>query len=190
MNRRMATLIGSIIAALAAGEMVVLSGLLAAERQGDRDRYQEAMTRQRRAAGHLARVAADKSSPTPPTRFCVRGVNTFVTTAKQQLQRELLDGGGRLDVSELRALSQLAVRAERYVELASAGPALPQRMGRTRIPPPEPDSAATTAPGAAADRVQPMPWRPLIPPTVACADSEAYATFRLDLTEPAPATTP
>ena len=39
---------------------------------------------------------------------------------------------GHLDVSALAALSNAAIAAERYAEAAAAGPALPQRLGRSR----------------------------------------------------------
>ena len=208
MNRRVAILVGSVIAAIAAGEIVVLSGLLAAERQGDRDRYDDAMTRQRRAAGRLTQVSRPAPTRRPQT-FCVRGVDTFATTARKTLQKELLDGKRRLDVTELEAISDLAIRAERYVETASAGPALPQRLGRTRV-------AQAVAPGEArpgnndkGDKPGAAPrskktgnktgetrpaepegpvWQPLQPAQIECEDQNAYAAFRLEV--PAPPVAP
>lgn len=201
MNRRVAILVGSVMAAIAAAEIVVLSGLLAAERRGDHDRYHDAMTRQRRAAGRLTQV----SQPTPtrrPQTFCVRGVDTFAATARKTLQKELLDGKRRLDVTELAEISDLAIRAERYVETASAGPALPQRLGRTRAPPAvTPDTTPGATPETTArarnkrqksapkteDSTAPA-WQPLQPTQIECDDQNAYAAFRLEI--PAPPTAP
>ena len=171
MNRRIAILVGSIMAAVAAGEIIVLSGLLAAERQGDRDRYQDAMSRQRRAAGKLSRTTPLPARRSGPLTFCVHGVDTLVTTTRKTLQKELLDGKRNLDVAEFQELSDLATRAERYVETANAGPALPQRMGRSR------DDPAGE-------------WRPLQPTRIECEDSEAYAKFRLDVEAPPPVADP
>lgn len=164
MNRRTAMLLGSLVAALAAAEIVVLSGLLAAERQDDRERYARAISQQRRAAGRAA-LAQDARTEGGPVRttFCVHGVDTFVTTVDQALKTQLLDDKQRLDVALLRRLSDMAVRAERYVEQASAGPAMPQRMGRVRGP----DASAAEA------------WQPLAPPQLECDDGEAFAVFRL-----------
>jgi hypothetical protein len=165
-NRRTAILLGALVAALAAAEIIVLSGLLAAERRDDRERYAAAITRQRRAAGRTA-PAPDHGTQRSSRRatFCVHGVDTFVATVHAGLQAQLVDGKGRLDVHELAQLSSLAMRAERYVEQASAGPGLPQRMGRTR----ERDEQGQTT------------WKPLEPARSECEDGDAYATFRLDL---------
>jgi hypothetical protein len=165
-NRRTAILLGALVAALAAAEIIVLSGLLAAERRDDRERYAAAITRQRRAVGRTVPAPdhrAERSSRR--TTFCVRGVDTFVATVHAGLQAQLLDGKGRLDVNELGQLSNLAIGAERYVEQASAGPGLPQRMGRTR---------------GRDDQGQTI-WTPLEPARIECEDGDAYAAFRLDL---------
>ena len=171
MNRRVAILIGSIMAALAAAEIIVLSGLLAAERRGDRDRYDQAMSRQRRAAGRPAQTSSPPAKRSGPQTFCVRGVDTFAATARKSLQKELLDGDRRLDTTELIELSDLAIRAERYVETANAGPALPQRLGRARVAKAETEPEADTK----------AQWRPITPTQIECDDSEAYAAFRLTI---------
>lgn len=168
MNRRTAILLGALVAALAAAEIIVLSGLLAAERRDDRERYAAALARQRRAVGRTAPApdhGADRSSRR--ATFCVQGVDTFVATVHAGLQAQLVDDKGRLDVSELTQLSSLAIRAERYVEQANAGPGLPQRMGRSR----DSDDDGQTV------------WRPLEPARSECEDGDAYAAFRLDVRE-------
>jgi hypothetical protein len=104
--------------------------------------------------------------------LCVRGVDTFAT-AVSGLHPDLVGADRRLDTAAFRALSDHAVQAERYVEQASAGPALPQRMGRERIPP-------TPQAADADDREDPGPrWRPITPPTVECNGDEAFARVRL-----------
>jgi hypothetical protein len=165
-NRRTAVLLGALVAALAAAEIVALSALLAAERRDDRERYAAAITRQRRAAGRTAPAPDHRvERASRPATFCVRGVDTFVATVHAGLHAQLLDDKGRLDVRELGQLSSLAIRAERYVEQASAGPGLPQRMGRTRVR----DDQGQTA------------WKPLEPTRSECDDGEGYAAFRLDV---------
>ncbi len=169
MNRRNAILLGGLVALLAAAEIVVLSGLLAAERRDDRDRYSDAITRQRRAAGRAARAAEDETErPGVKTTFCLNGVDTFASTIRSALHRELVDNRNNLDLAELRELSNLAVRAERYVEQASAGPAMPQRMGRIRTK----------------DDQGEMSWKALQPVRRECEDGEAYAAFRLEIRPP------
>lgn len=201
MNRRTAVLLGSLVAALAAAELIVLSGLLAAERRHDRDRYVEAMSRQRRAAGRSDQPGAPPSPLRQPSTFCVRGVDTLVVTARAGLQREVVSQR-RLDVAALRELSDLAIRAERYLEQASAGPALPQRMGRERRPAPgaAPGAAIAAATDAAKTAASPNKagaaaaptWQALAPARIDCEDGDAYASFRLDVDKPPvrPASTP
>jgi len=107
----------------------------------------------------------------PSTRdntFCVTGAETFVTTLHQALGSSVVDDDGRLDPAVLRRLSSIATRAERYVEQAHAGPALPQRMGRTR----------TTGDDRAPE------WKTIEPPRVPCEGGDAYAAFRIDVHAP------
>jgi hypothetical protein len=161
-------LLGALVAILAAAELVVLSGMLAAERRDDRDRYADAIIRQRRAAGRTAPAPDHRAErASRPETFCVHGVDTFVATVHDGLKAQLLDGKSRLDVDELSTLSNLAIRAERYVEQANAGPGLPQRMGRSR----DSDDDGQTV------------WRPLEPARSECEDGDAYAAFRLDVRE-------
>lgn len=174
MNRRTAMLAGSLVAAVAAAGIVGLSALLASERSDDRTRYADAIAKQRRAAGSASRaadIAPGRSAVR--TTLCVNGVDTLAATIERALHRDVLTADKRLDVAEFRQLSNRAVRAERYVEQASAGPALIQRMGRTRV---EQDGETV--------------WQPLEPPRIECDDDDAYARFRLDVSarEPVPAT--
>lgn len=172
MNRRTAILVGSLIAILATVELIVLSGLLAAEQSERRGRYARAIAQQRLAAGRAQGSVTGDGRPAPVhTTLCVRGVETFAT-AVQPLHRDLLDADRRLDMDGFRALSNHAVQAQRYVEQGNAGPALPQRMGRQRVP-------GSGAPG------EPPTWTAIMPPLVECEDDQAYARFRLDVT-PAP----
>ena len=134
MTRRTATLVGAFAAALAALEVVVLSGMLASDRRGERDRYAEAIARQRRTAGRAVKpIDDDRVVSATRTSFCVRGVDTVVATIKAELGVGVIEGGerskdGRLDVAALARLSNLAIRGERYIEQSTAGPALPQRL--------------------------------------------------------------
>jgi hypothetical protein len=169
MTRRTATLLGALVAACAVVEVVVLSGVLAGERQDERARYDRALADQRRAAG---RTLADRDAPpvagSGPTTFCVGGVETFAATARAELARQgrdVFDDARRLDMAGFRALSALAVRGERYAERAHAGPALRQRMGRTR--------------GVGEDGAE--VWSALEPERRACKSGDAYAMFRLDV---------
>jgi len=167
-NRRTAILLGSFVAALAAAEIVVLSGLLAAERHDDRNRYRDAIARQRRAAGRRAHASTAEQARQAPTTFCVRGVETFAASASRTLQKPALNSIRHLDMSIFRELSNLAIRAERYVEQANAGPALPQRMGRSRV-------------GDPGQGISPPLWEPIKPSQIECEDGDAYAVFRLDV---------
>lgn len=173
MNRRTAMLVGTSIAILAAVESVVLSGLLAAERRDDRARYEHAIAAQRRLAGHTIRSVIDPKEPVRST-LCVRGIDTFATVLERALGNDIVTAEARLDVAGLRELSDRAVRAERYVEQASAGPALPQRMGRTRIPGAPPGESS---------------WRAIDPARTDCDGADAFALFRMDM-EPSPAGVP
>ena len=170
MNRRTAILVGSLIAVLAGIELIALSGLLAAERSDDRARYEKAITQQRRAAGRAV-LPTPGVEPAAPVRttLCVRQVETFATTLRS-LHRDLLMAENRLDVSSLKQLSNQAVQAERYVEQANAGPALPQRMGRERIPSTDGEPK----------------WRSFQPPRVECEDGDAFARFALDIMPASP----
>lgn len=163
MTRRAAVIVGCAVALAAAAELIVLSGFLAAERQGDRDRYADALSAQRRHAGKSLPVTAERATPSDATEFCVRGVDTFVVTADDSLESSIVTDDRRIDVDVLRRRSNLATRAERYVEQAVAGPALPQRMGRTRV--------------AAADGG--TTWQTLQPDPIDCGGTEAYVAFKL-----------
>lgn len=180
MQQRTAVLLAMGMAACAAAAVILLSARLAGNQRADRDGYQEAMAQQRREAGRAMLVPV----PAPPraaTEVCVRGVDGFAQSLRTALPAagmpeilpDVLDDSGRLDVVTFAALSDLALRAERWVEQARGLPALPQRMGRVR---------AEQA-GAAADEPA---WQPLQPARVACGGGEAYAAVPLDV-EPAPA---
>lgn len=174
MNRRTAILVGSLIAILATIELVVLSGHLAAEQSERRARYARAISDQRAAAGRTQESTPGVARPRQVhTTMCVRGVDTFAS-AIAPLHRDLLSADRRLDVDDFRSLSNRAVQAQRYVEHGNAGPALPQRMGRQRVP------GTGLKPGEAPT------WQALEPPTVECDDDQAYARFRLDVTPRAP----
>jgi hypothetical protein len=173
MNRRTAILVGAMIAILAAVEAVVLSGFLSERRRDDRARYDRAITAQRRSAGHMTHSVVGRSEPARAT-LCVRGVDTFAKVLERALGNKLMTAEKHLDVEGLRELSNRAVRAERYVEQASAGPALPQRMGRTRV---------------ADARSGESNWHAIQPARVNCNGADAFALFRMDI-ERAPAGIP
>jgi hypothetical protein len=169
-TRRTAVIVGCAVAVAAAVELVVLSGFLASERQGDRQRYADALATQRRHAGKSLPISAERAAPTDATEFCVRGVDTFVVAADDSLESSIVTDARRIDVDVLRRRSNMATRAERYVEQAVAGPALSQRMGRSRVA--QADGTST--------------WTTLRPGKIDCGGDEAYATFKLPVDEPAP----
>ncbi len=169
MTRRSSIVISAIIALASVTVLVGLSGMLSADRRRDLDRYTSAINQQRRQAGQAAPRPDDARQQRRDTVFCVSGVGTFFTTLHDALDASVVDSDGRLEPAELRRLSGLATRAMRYVEQAHAGPALPQRLGRTRI---------VDEDGAPA-------WIPLSPATVECEGGEAIAVFRLDTRGPA-----
>lgn len=174
MNRRTAILVGALIAVLATVELIVLSGHLAGEQSERRARYSRAIADQRIAAGRTHEATPGTERPRQVyTTMCVRGVDTFAS-AIAPLHRDLLSAERRLDVADFRALSNRAVQAQRYVEQGNAGPALPQRMGRQRVP------------GSGQNPGEKPTWVALEPPTVECDDDQAYARFRLDVTPKAP----
>lgn len=181
MQQRTAVLLAMGMAACAAAAVILLSARLAENQRADRQGYQQAMAQQRREAGRALPVTV----PAPPraaAEVCVRGVDGFAQSLRTALPAagmpevlpDVLDDTGRLDVVTFAALSDLALRAERWVEQARGLPALPQRMGRVRV----------GEAGAAAGEV--AAWEPLQPARVACGGGEAYAAVPLDV-EPAPA---
>jgi len=167
-KRRSAMLAGAAIALAAVVVLVGLSGLLAADRRADLARYDDAVARQRREAGQAAPRPDDARPAARDTAYCVRGVDTFASTLHDAMGLSVVDDEKRLAPAALRRLSHLATRAHRYVEQAHAGPALPQRLGRTRV---VAEDGATT-------------WAPLSPPLVECEDGQGYAMFRIDTSDP------
>jgi hypothetical protein len=174
MQQRTAVIAGIGMAVCAAAAVILLSARLAADQRAERHGYQEAMAYQRRAAGRAlpaARAASTPARSRTATELCVRGVDGFAASVRAALPAagmpDVLDDAGRLDVTAFVALSDLALRAERWVEQARGAPALPQRMGRVR-------GEGAEAPA----------WQPLAPPRVACGGGEAYATVPLDLELP------
>lgn len=169
MQQRTAVLLGIAMTACAAAAVVMLSGMLAADRRAERLGYEQAMAHQRRAAGRaLPAPDTPVAAPRAPLTVCVRGVDGFAAALRAAGASAVLDPAGRLDVAAFAALSDLAVRAERYVEQARGAPALPQRLGRARVSGPE---------GPA--------WQPLEPEQVPCGGGQAYAAVRLDVDVPA-----
>lgn len=144
--------LGSLVLALA----INISG----EREQARASYDAALYDQRRAAA--AEEPARPSAPPPasPQTICVGGVDTFAAAIAHSLERPVSERG-KLDVAALRWLSSQAVRGQRRAERAHAGPALPQRLGRTH----------DTATGE---------WRPVAPATRDCGGKDAYAVVAVD----------
>ena len=178
MQQRTAVLVGIGMAACAAAAVILLSAGLAADQQAERDGYQQALAQQRRAAGRSLPAARTPAPRRGAGELCVRGVESFAESLRTALPAaggpdalDVLDDTGRLDVTAFAALSDMALRAERWVEQARGAPALPQRMGRTRLA------------GAAADADEP-PWQPLEPARVPCASGEAYAAVPLEVEVP------
>ena len=126
-----------------------------------------------RALAAQARPAAPQSpnwsSPVPSQEYCVRGVNTPASTLVKR--RPVLGRGRQLNVHGLAALSRSAVQAERYLEQAGRGTALPQRLGRRS----QLDNSGDTQ------------WLPLALDQSECAGKPAIALFRVQEPSAAPA---
>ncbi|GAB4570456.1 MAG: hypothetical protein Tsb0020_25260 [Haliangiales bacterium] len=157
MRQHTATRLAAVLAGASLLGVLALSTQLATERQHERQSYLDAIAQQRRAAGRVRPLPpALRPAPSEPQRFCVRGVETFASALSQALPRALvpavIDDEGELDVDAFRTLSALSVRAERYVEQATAGPALPQRLGRTRASPTPAVAPPRDADGVDADQ--------------------------------------
>jgi hypothetical protein len=183
MQQRTAVLVGIGMAACAAAGVILLSAGLAEDQRAERHGYQQALAQQRRAAGRSLPAARTPAPRRGAGELCVRGVEGFAESQRTALPAaggpdalDVLDDAGRLDVTAFAALSDMALRAERWVEQARGAPALPQRMGRTR--------RAGVATGAAADAAGEPAWQPLEPARVTCGSGEAYAAVPLDLELP------
>jgi hypothetical protein len=180
MQQRTAVLVGIGMAACAAAGVILLSAGLAADQRAERHGYQQALAQQRRAAGRSLPAARTPVPRRGAGELCVRGVEGFAESLRTALPAaggpdalDVLDDTGRLDVTAFAALSDMALRAERWVEQARGAPALPQRMGRTR--------RAGADASAAADEPA---WQPLEPARVTCGSGEAYAAVPLDVEPP------
>jgi hypothetical protein len=170
MQQRTAVLLGIGMAACAAAAVILLSADLAADQRAERHGYQQALAEQRRAAGRATPAPRTPAPPRTTGELCVRGVDGFAESLRAALPAaggvahelralDVLDDTGHLDVTAFAALSDRALRAERWVEQDRGAPALPQRMGRTRRARTDTDAA----------------WQPLDPARVACGSGEAYA---------------
>ena len=119
-----------VAAAVAAGLLVALLGwALARSRAETEEGYLQKRAAQRRAVGST-RAAAPPPAPAERAlgkRACVTGLDTFAVAVERHLL-PLPDGRGKR-LAALRAISDLAVRAERVAELARPAPTLPRRMG-------------------------------------------------------------
>jgi hypothetical protein len=174
MQQRTAVLVGIGMAACAAAGVILLSARLAEEQRAERHGYQQALAQQRRAAGRSLPAARTPAPRRGAGELCVRGVEGFAESLRAAGgpdALDVLDDTRRLDVTAFAALSDMALRAERWVEQARGAPALPQRMGRTRHA------------GVATDAGEPA-WQPLEPARVTCGSGEAYAAVPLDLELP------
>lgn len=178
MQRRTAGVLGAIVAIVMLGVVVLLSGLLAAEQRAERVAYRDAMLQQRRQAGRApARDPGAGAGARAPLELCVRGVDGFAASLRSALPEvgvpSVLDDTGRLDLRAFVSLSDLALRAERYVEQARGAPALPQRLGRVR---------GVALEGEGED--QKTVWRALVPERVPCGEGGAYAVVPLEVEAP------
>ncbi len=186
MNRRHIRISGLVLAAASIAVVIALSAVLSAERRGDRQRYTDALTQQRLALGR-ALPPTEGRARAPARVFCVRGVTGPAQTIREGLPLPIVDDDGRIDIARFLRLSDLAVRAQRYLEQANAGPALPQRLGRTRRPPAERELSANGDPTQSGQPTTPNGtgatslWYPLQPAQVPCQGHSAYATIRLDI---------
>ena len=120
-----------VAAAVGAGLLVALLGwALARSRTETEEGYAAERAAQKRAVG-ATRAAAPApvgaSAPVGGKRACVTGLDTFAVAVERQLL-PLPDGRGKR-LAALRAISDVAVRAERVAELARPAPTLPRRMG-------------------------------------------------------------
>ena len=163
MRRQAAIFVAGSVAIGLGVAIVGLSTKLESEQSRRRQLVDDALAQQRRTA-NAADLEQTRDDPPPPRQtLCVRGIDTFASTAAQRNKDSLLGQRGRLDVDALTWLSRQATRAERRAEMSHAGPSLPQRMGRTQ-------STGT--------------WAAIEPPTRRCRDTTAYASLALDTQRP------
>jgi hypothetical protein len=134
MNRRTATVCGAALALACGGAIVAMGQRIGGERQRERDAYRLELTRLRQEAAR-ATEKADDAAPAQTTRLaCTTGADSLTLAAYRAAPTPLLKDG-RLDVARLTALSDQAVRAERFVEDAHEPPAQPHRLGVDLTPP-------------------------------------------------------
>ena len=142
--------------------VALLTAFMHGARSEENARYAESRGRQWREVGMTRPPRGEPDeAPVGARQVCVTGIDTFVVAAEREL-RLLAGADGPARVAAVRRLSQLAVRAERHVELAGPAPTLPKRLG------------STTADG---------PRRSVDPPRTWC-DGRAYAEFPDDVPEP------
>jgi len=107
---------------------------LSGERQRERDGYRLELVRLRQEAARLDEKR-EQDAPAVPTRtVCAARAETLVLAAYRASPAPLLKDG-RLDGARFAALSDQAVRAERFAEESHEPPALPHRMGGAQAPP-------------------------------------------------------
>src|SRR5262249_11165870 len=115
MDRRTATVCGAALAIACGGAIVGVGQRLASERQRERDSYRLELVRLRQEAAR-ATEKADTPVPAQTTRLaCTTGADSLTLAAYRAAPAPLLKDG-RIDVTKVAALSDQAVRAERFVE--------------------------------------------------------------------------
>ncbi|HUQ07926.1 MAG TPA: hypothetical protein VM261_35770 [Kofleriaceae bacterium] len=97
--------------------------------------------------------------------LCARGATGFASAAADAAGAPLRRTDGVVEPSVLAAMSNAAVEAGRWAEIAAGGPALPRRMGLLNgavVAPPE--ERCDNAPAFAQARVSTRPALPATPP--------------------------
>lgn len=109
--------------------IVVLSLGASASRLDRRTEYEAEYRAQRGVASTIGLSTSDDPSQPPGDQVCIEGVDTFARGALRAIRAGKLPTGMTEPVKLLRCVSLAAISAHRWVEQATAAPALPQRMG-------------------------------------------------------------
>src|SRR5438552_3389065 len=128
MDRRTATVCGAALAIACGGASFGIGQRLASERQRERDGYRLELVRLRQEAARATEKIEDLA-PAQTTRLvCTSGADSLTLAAYRAAPAPIVKDG-RLEIARLAALSDQAVRAERFVEDSHEPPALPHRLG-------------------------------------------------------------
>src|SRR5262249_55945889 len=134
MTRRTVTIAGAALAVAAASAVVGIGQRLSSQRQRERDGYRLGLGRLRPETGRWGGKEEQEARAVPVRTVCASGAAALVLAAYRAAPAPLVKDG-RLDVARLVALSDQAVRAERFAEESHEPPAVPHRIGGAEAPP-------------------------------------------------------